>query len=60
MIEIEGDVSLSMEHKVEKHIYHKSMNLLISSIVFSICFDGVVIAAQCTATFLRYTVLPRI
>ena len=25
-----------------------------------ICFDGVVIAAQCTATFLRSIVLPRI
>ena len=24
------------------------------------CFDGVVIAAQCTATFLRSIVLPRI
>ena len=24
-----------------------------------ICFDGVIIAAQCTATFLRFIVLPR-
>ena len=34
--------------------------LIISCICISICLDGVVIAAQCTATFLRSIVLPRI
>ena len=31
-IEIEGNDSLSIEHKEEIHIFHKSMDLLISSI----------------------------
>ena len=34
--------------------------LFIYCILYCICFDGVVIAAQCTATFLRSIVLPRI
>ena len=34
-IEIDGDDSLSIEHKEEIHIFHKSMDLLISSILIN-------------------------
>ena len=33
MIEIDGNYSLSIEHREEVHIFHKSMDLLISSIL---------------------------
>ena len=37
-MEVDGNDSLSIEHKEEIHIFHKSMDMLISSILNNINF----------------------
>ena len=44
--------------KLLRRSYGCSVHLASGNILY--CFDRVVIAAQCTATFLRSTVLPQI
>ena len=59
--EFSFSMSLHFHYFLRKFLnYLSDTSQLVSFYCICICFDGVVIATQCTATFLRSIVLPRI